>query len=131
MKKEKNCKTYFATGVCPYGVRCQFKHEHRHMNQIKRYSNVVRLITYESLFTTSKDQSDFIGSYETGVRKLPIFESIHAEDSDEEDNTFEFKLLNTSEWAEAEGEEAGSSDSTTGSALDSFELENHLFYLLD
>ena len=52
-KKDKNCKTFFATGYCPYGVRCQFQHEHRHINQIKRYPNVVRLITYESLFSTS------------------------------------------------------------------------------
>ena len=87
-KKDKNCKTFFATGLCPYGVRCQFKHEHRHMNQIKRYAKVVNLMTYESLFTTAKDQSEFLGSFETGVKKLPIFEHIHAEsDEDEEPET--------------------------------------------
>ena len=75
---------------------------------------------YESLFTTAKDQSDFIGTFETGVRKLPIFDAIHAEESeDEEPETFDFKLLNTSECCDVEGEVADSSDSTTGSARDS------------
>lgn len=119
-KKDKNCKTFFANGACPYGVRCQFKHEHRHINQIKRYPNTVRLITYESLYANAKDQTEFIGSHETGVKKLPIFEAIHAEEAeDEETETFDFKLLNTSECCEVDGEEAGSSDSTTGSARDS------------
>ena len=73
-KKQKNCKVFFATGYCNYGVRCQFLHEHRHINQIKRYANTVRLITYESLFTNSKDQTEFIHSYDSGVKKLSIFE---------------------------------------------------------
>ena len=51
---------------------------------------------------------------------FPIFDAIHFEESeDEEPETFDFKLLNTSECCEVEGEGVDSSGSTTGSARDS------------
>ena len=36
-------------------------------------------MTYESLFACSKDQDNFLETYETGVKKLSIFAQIHAE----------------------------------------------------
>ena len=75
------------------------------------------MTTYESLFSTSKDQSEFVVSYETGVNRLPIFEGICAEEDSDADD-YEAKPI-TSECCEAEVEEACSADSTTGSALDS------------
>ena len=87
------------------------------------------MITYESLFTISKDQTEFLETHETGVNKLPIFDAIHAEESEEEKDAIE-KLI-TSECGEYEGEEAGSSDSTTGSARDSQESYKDLLYLSD
>lgn len=120
VKKDKNCKTFFSFGACPYGVRCQFKHEHRNINQIKRYPNCMRLTVYESLYSCAKDQTEFIGTFDSGVKRLPIFDAIHSEESeDEEPETFDFKLLNTSECCEVEGEGVDSSGSTTGSARDS------------
>ncbi len=61
--RDKNCKSFFASGYCPYGIRCQFHHEHRNINQIKRYPYVVKLLTYESLYSTSMDQAIFVDSY--------------------------------------------------------------------
>ena len=89
----------------------------------------MRLITYESLFTNNKDQTNFIESHETGVRKLKVFEAIHAEVSDEED-TFDFKP-DTSECCKVGGEDTVSSDSTIESAADLSLSEIQQFYLSD
>ena len=70
MKKDKNCKTFFKTKQCPYGVRCQFNHEHRNIDQIKRYHYNAKLYTYESLFANSVDQTIFVNTFESGVSKL-------------------------------------------------------------
>jgi hypothetical protein len=46
------------------------------------------MYTLESLYQHSKDQEDFVNSFETGVQKLSIFERIHAMGSvEEEDET--------------------------------------------
>ena len=100
------------------------------MNQIKRYPNVVKLLTYESLFTNSQNKTDFLETHQTGVRKLKVFEEIHAQVSDEEDD-FDFKL-DTSECCKVEGEDTVSSGSTIESAMESFlDSEIHQFYLSD
>ena len=73
IKRDKNCKTFFKTKQCLYGVRCQFSHEHRCMDQIKRYAYVAKLYTYESLYANSVDQAIFVNTFESGVSKLPVF----------------------------------------------------------
>ena len=72
-KRDKNCKTFFKTKQCQYGVRCQFNHEHRCIDQIKRYAYVAKLYTYESLYANSVDQAIFVNTFESGVSKLPVF----------------------------------------------------------
>lgn len=62
-----------------------FRHEHRQFRQIHRHYYVAKLYAKESLFAYAKDQNDFINHHESGVRKLSVFENIHAEGSDEED----------------------------------------------
>jgi hypothetical protein len=63
-----------------------FRHEHRRMNQIMRHHYVAKLLTVESLFENAKNQSEFVENYGVGIKKLPIFEQIHAECDDEEDD---------------------------------------------
>ena len=124
MRKDKNCKTFFKTGQCPYGVRCLYQHEHRHINQIKRYPHTVRLITYESLFANSVDQTKFLETHETGVPKLSMFAQIHAEGD---------KLAAAEKEqciSEAQGELSDSGESTTGS-LGDFGLDLSQIYLSD
>jgi len=75
--RTKNCRTFYKEKQCSYGGRCMFRHEHRHFNQIARHFYVAKLYTVESLYQYSKDQKEFVNSYETGVRKLPIFKAIH------------------------------------------------------
>ena len=76
--RTKNCRTFYKTKICNYGSRCMFRHEHRHYNQIMRHYYIAKLYTQESLFMYSKDRAEFVNSYNSGLRKLPIFESIHA-----------------------------------------------------
>ena len=47
------------------------------MNQIRRYHYTCKLITYERLYATSKDQANFIESHDTLATKLPVFDFIH------------------------------------------------------
>ena len=126
-KRDKNCKTFFKTKQCPYGVRCQFNHEHRNIDQIKRYAYVAKLYTYESLYANSVDQSIFVNTYESGVSKLQVFRDIHAEGMKEFDAIGKQAL---SESAEFTAEEAGSAESTTGS-LDESAMDISQFYLSD
>ena len=100
------------------------------MNQIKRYPYVAKLYTYESLFTISDDQDKFIDTYETGVAKLPIFEQIHALETEEEDEIFDSKFV-SSDCGHFDAEEIGSSDDTTGSSADSMEQEYSKYYFSD
>ena len=122
-KKDKNCKTFFKTGQCPYGVRCQYDHEHRHMEQIKRYHHTVRLITLESLFANSIDQSASLQTYESQAPRMPIFQQIHAEG----DKLATEKL---SSIAESQDEMSDSAESTVGSSGESA-FENQHFCLSD
>lgn len=61
-----------------YGSRCMFRHEHRNYNQIMRHYYGVQIYTLESLYETSKDQTNFVNTFETDVRKLSVFDEIHA-----------------------------------------------------
>ena len=56
------------------------------------------------------------------MKKLSVFEAIHGEVSDEED-TFESKLDTSKCYNGTDEDEADSSDSTTGSVIDSLELK--------
>jgi len=85
--RTKNCRTFYKEKQCSYGSRCMFRHEHRHFSQIARHFYVAKLYTHESLYQYSQDQSEFINSHETGVRKLPIFQAIHAIGSEEEEDS--------------------------------------------
>lgn len=72
--RTKNCRTFYATKQCMYGSRCMFRHEHRHYNQIMRHYHTAKLYTVESLFQCSKDQATFVNTYESGIRKLSVFD---------------------------------------------------------
>merc|ERR1711981_160574 len=85
--QNQNCRTFYKEKQCSYGSRCMFRHEHRHFSQIARHFYVAKLYTHESLYQYSQDQSEFINSHETGVRKLPIFQAIHAIGSEEEEDS--------------------------------------------
>lgn len=76
--RTKNCRTFYKTKICNYGSRCLFRHEHRRQEQIMRHYYFAKLYTAESLFQYSKDRSEFINSYNSGLKKLPVFEAIHA-----------------------------------------------------
>jgi len=52
---------------------------------------VAKLCAYESLFQYSKDQENFVNSYETGVRKLSAFTAIHELDDGEEQDPADFE----------------------------------------
>ena len=69
------------------GDRCIYRHEHRTLNIIARHYYTAKLYTLESLFELNKDQDDFVNHYKTGVRKLSVFETIHAENVDEDEST--------------------------------------------
>jgi hypothetical protein len=77
-KRTKNCRTFYKTKVCNYGSRCMFRHEHRRQEQIMRHYYFAKLYTAESLFQYSKDRTEFINSYDSGLKKLSVFEAIHA-----------------------------------------------------
>jgi len=70
-----------------YGSRCMFRHEHRHYNQIMRHYYAANLYTLESLFSNAKDQASFVNNFETDVRKLPVFDAIHAQGEEEEEES--------------------------------------------
>ena len=132
VRKKKNCKAFFSSGKCLYGVRCQYRHEHRHIDQIKRYPYVVRLITYESLFANSIDQEAFLENFETGVEKLEVFKKIHEiEHAEDEVEIIAANKDKATECKYVEIEETNSEDSTSGSSQDETELENIDFYLSD
>ena len=88
--RTKNCRTFYKEKVCNYGSRCMFRHEHRHIRQIHRHYYVAKLCAYETLFQYSKDQEEFVTSYETGVPKLSAFREIHALDDGEEAESADF-----------------------------------------
>ena len=88
--RTKNCRTFYKEKVCNYGSRCMFRHEHRHIRQIHRHYYVAKLCAYETLFQYSKDQDNFVNSYETGVSKLSAFRDIHALDDGEEQEPADF-----------------------------------------
>ena len=126
-KRDKNCKTFFKTKQCPYGVRCQFNHEHRDIDQIKRYAYTAKLYTYESLYANSMDQAIFVNTFESDVPKLPVFQSIHAEGLKQFDAIGKQALSESDEFP---AEEAGSTDSTNGS-LNESAMDISQFYLSD
>ena len=96
--RTKNCRTFYKEKQCNYGSRCMFRHEHRHFGQIARHFYVAKLYTVESLYQYSKDQDEFVNTYETGVRKLPIFKAIHAaQDFEEEEDS---NISETNSYAE-------------------------------
>merc|ERR1719195_2617801 len=68
-----------------------FRHEHRHIRQIHRHYYVAKLCAYETLFQYSKDQENFVNSYETGVSKLSAFTAIHELDDGEEQDPADFE----------------------------------------
>ena len=121
--KNKNCKTFYATKQCLYGVRCLFRHEYRHINQIKRYPYTVKLYTYESLYSTSIDQEEFVNSYDNGAPRLQIFEQIHSM-GDEEEKLAAKQKTSSSSCSEFENEADSQIDNSTGSSHDSTEAEN-------
>ena len=53
-----------------------------------RHYYAVQLYTLESLYETNKDQTNFVNNFETDVRKLSVFDEIHAQfEEEEEDST--------------------------------------------
>ena len=82
----KNCKQFNSIGHCDVGDLCSYRHEHRNIEQIKRYHYQVKLYTLESLFTNSKDKVDFVDSYESDGRKLPVFATIVSSSSQHHDS---------------------------------------------
>jgi hypothetical protein len=52
---------------------------------------VAKLCAYESLFQYSKDQENFVNSFETGVSKLSAFTAIHELDDGEEQDPADFE----------------------------------------
>lgn len=87
-RRTKNCRVFYKEKHCMYGSRCMFRHEHRHYEQIMRHYYGHNLTTLESLYANSKNQTNFVNDFKTDVHKLPIFEQIHAEfEEEEEDST--------------------------------------------
>ena len=85
---------------------------------------MIKLITYESLFSTSADQSEFMARHETGVRKLSIFEQIRSEDCSEDEE--EEDILDAM-YDEIKIDRQRSQESSD----DSTELESSSLYLSD
>jgi hypothetical protein len=106
--RTKNCRTFYQTKICNYGSRCMFRHEHRHFNQIHRHHYYAKLYTLESLYQYSKNQTEFLNTHESDVHKLAIFEQIHAEGAEEDDDeeaSETFSCVNDSEQSFIEMEE--------------------------
>ena len=120
---KKNCRAFFKSNYCPYGTRCQYRHEHRIIEQITRYHNTTNLIVYERLYDCSKDQSAFVNNFDSKVAKLPVFTKIHelGEKSEKE------KLNNS---GESLNESTDCAESSGGFISDS-EMTISQYYLQD
>lgn len=76
-RRTKNCRVFYKEKHCQYGSRCMFRHEHRHFDQIMRHYYAIQLYTMESLFSNAKDQTEYVNTMKSDVRKLPVFSGIH------------------------------------------------------
>ena len=75
--KATKCRTFYHTKYCQHGSMCMFRHEIKKFQQLLRHYYVVKLYCLESLYQYSVDRNSFVNEFETGVRKLPVFEQIH------------------------------------------------------
>ena len=107
VKKRVNCKQFFGDGYCVLGPYCNYLHEHRVIDQIRRYPNVVKLIKYERTYAMIPDKSKFIiNTLDKSVKRLPVFELICAEE-------FVSKTIPMKLKQDSENEEGISSSSST------------------